>query len=115
MKKAMWKVFGGLLLIGAVLLVVLPSFEEARSQSASHVCINSLRQIEGAKSQVALRDELEAGTPMDTVEMKARVDELLDGYVECPQGGKYTYNPIGTTASCTLEDSGDPTHKLRGY
>ena len=104
MKNSLLKVFGGLLLIGVVLLVVLPSFEEARSASSTNACINNLRQIEGAKSQVALRDGLEPGTPMDTVEMKAKVEELLDGGNPCPQGGTYTYNAIGLTASCTLED-----------
>lgn len=49
------------MIIGLLAAIALPSFEEARAQSQQNACINNLRQIEGAKSQVALRDGLGSG------------------------------------------------------
>ena len=110
----------GFVLLGVVLLGLLgwmsiPVFEEARSRSSMNACVQCMKLIEGAKAQVALRDGLVAGEPMDTEEMKARVHELLDEIPTCYEGGRYSYNPVGVTPTCSLENPKERSHMVKGY
>jgi prepilin-type N-terminal cleavage/methylation domain-containing protein len=94
------------MIIGLLAAIALPSFEEARAASQQNACINNLRQIEGAKSQVAIRDGLSTGAAVTS----NAVNNLLDGDYTCPGGGTYTYNAIGTVATCTING-----HALTNY
>lgn len=99
------------MIIGLLAAIALPSFEEARAASQQNACINNLRQIEGSKSQVAIRDGRSTGFAVTS----ADVNGLLDGSLDCPGGGTYTYGAIGTVATCTLASDANNPHALVGY
>jgi hypothetical protein len=70
-----------------------------------NVCINNLRQIDGAKEQWALEQRKAAGTLVATTD----IAPYLRGNAipVCPAGGVYTLNPVGTAPLCTV-----PSHTL---
>jgi len=80
---------------------VLLSDEEARN-----ICINNLRQIDGAIQQCALENKL---TTNDTVTVEqlqpylARNKDVL----RCPSGGTYAFGPVTQLPSCSI-----PGHAL---
>src|SRR5512135_1646768 len=88
-------------IIGLLAAIAIPSFMKARTTSQKNACINNLRQIESGKEQWALANKKATG---DTV-----VTSEIIGYMKstpaCPAGGTYTYNRIGTDASCSLKTS----------
>lgn len=89
-------------IIGLLAAIAIPSFVKARNTSRQNACINNLRQIDGAKEQLALEQNLTQGeTPVDT-----QVNEYIKGgdTPDCPSGGDYTYNEIGTNPVCNIDD-----------
>ena len=74
-----------------------------RLSSSTPVCRNSLRIIDAAKEQAALQYSWTNGTPCDPTDARTKVDQFIKkGMVVCPQGGAYTYNPIGIDPTCSL-------------
>jgi len=67
-------------------------------------CIGNLRMIEGTKEQWALERTAPVGSPSD----RPAIDRYfkVKGPLTCPDGGIYTYNPVGTDPTC----SRGPTH-----
>jgi prepilin-type N-terminal cleavage/methylation domain-containing protein len=92
------------LIIGLLAGMVIPNFQSARQESQKNACINNLRVINAAKNIAAFDQGAPDGTTIP--------DATLDGYMntgrlpECPAGGTYTYNPIGTSATCTQSAMG---------
>jgi prepilin-type N-terminal cleavage/methylation domain-containing protein len=91
-------------IIGLLAAIALPSFMKARSTSQKNACIENLRQIEGAKEQWAMAANQSTGATLDT----GAVSSYLKGskFPACPGGGTYTYNIVGTDASCTVSGHG---------
>ncbi len=89
-------------IIGLLAAIAIPSFVKARNTSRQNACINNLRQIDGGKEQYALEANLSQGTTPDSAE----VNEYIKGdeTPECPAGGNYTYEPIGTNPVCDITD-----------
>ncbi len=69
------------------------------------VCINNLRQLDGAKQQWAL----ESGKTAEAVPVEKDITPYLkdSAMVKCPAGGVYTLNAVSAIPTCTI-----PTHKL---
>jgi prepilin-type N-terminal cleavage/methylation domain-containing protein len=88
-------------IIGLLAAIAIPSFINARNQSRKNACINNLRQIDGAKEQYALANNLNTG---DTVTLANLVGTA--GYIKatpaCPANGTYTVNAIGTNPACSV-------------
>jgi hypothetical protein len=84
--------------------VAIPSFVKARETSMSNACINNLRQIESAKEQAALEQNLTTGDTVSDDQVSQYLKSGLSG-TKCPQGGVYTVNPVGTDASCSIHGS----------
>jgi len=84
-------------IIGLLAAIAIPSFVRARSQSREKVCINNLRQLDGAKDQAAL--EFGVG---DGGNVSAFVAAYLKaGVPSCPVGNTgYTLNFVGTNPEC---------------
>jgi hypothetical protein len=97
----------------ALLCVGVVSYVKARDRSQWAACIGNLRQLEGAKSQVAINLDLKKDDTMDSEERLKEFFGLLDGQMECPSGGTYTINPIGVEATCSLGES--MNHQLPGF
>jgi hypothetical protein len=67
-------------------------------------CIGNLHWIAGAKDMLAREQGLKAGSVVTTEAVAAYV---VDGWRDCPAGGKYTLNPIGQNPTCSI-----PGHSL---
>jgi hypothetical protein len=62
-------------------------------------CINNLHWIAGAKELLARERGLKPGTAVDQQTVASYV---IDGWRECPAGGKYSINPIGKDPTCSI-------------
>jgi len=85
-------------IIGLLAAIAIPSFMKARTTSQKNACINNLRQIEAAKEQWALENKKSTGD--DIVE--SAVNAYMKTNPSCPAGGTYTYNVVGTDATCDV-------------
>jgi hypothetical protein len=85
-----------------------------RTTSSTPVCTNSLRIIDLGKEQAALAHGWTNGTPCDTAYARAEVSQYIKGGgVSCPQGGQYTYNPVGVDPVCSLGQTHASTIRYR--
>jgi hypothetical protein len=78
-------------------------FAHARSTKATNVCLNNLRQIDGAKEQWALENhKTENDTPSwDDIRVylgRGDKGEIL----VCPNGGRYILGRVGELPRCSL-------------
>lgn len=82
------------------LLGVRLPFTHARVTTAPNACVNNLRQLDGAKAQLALEYKLTNGTPV----RPAQVGLYLKGGVlpQCPEGGTYTLGKTGENPTCSI-------------
>ena len=85
--------------IALMAIIAIPSFFRARAQSQEKVCLNNIRQLEGAKDQWALENN------------KGDADNValiwLDPYIKgpvpsCPGGGGYVANLVIDPITCTI-------------
>jgi prepilin-type N-terminal cleavage/methylation domain-containing protein len=70
-------------IIGLLAAIAIPNFIKARTTSQKNVCINNLRQIDGATQQWAM--ELRKGASAAVTETD--VTPYLKRSVVCPSGG----------------------------
>ena len=107
-----------MIVVGIIALlaeIAIPYFLEARGTAAKSICINNLRQIDGAKQQWAL-EELRAPTATPTFEEMAAFlvhgDSTLQ--LNCPLDPSrsfdrsYKMNDLTLPPECKM----DPTHAL---
>lgn len=93
-------------IIGLLAAIAIPSFVTARNTSRTNACINNLRQIDSAKEQFAMANNLADDAPVG--DHLAGINTYIrGGEPECPAGGNYTYNNIGTPPTCSI--GGDHT------
>lgn len=94
-------------IIGLLAAIAIPSFVKARDTSRQNACINNLRQIDSAKEQWAMANNI-AGT---AAVVTADVNAYIKGGATpvCPAAGTYTYNIMGTDPACTVTT---PSHAL---
>ena len=67
-------------------------------------CVHNLQWIVGAKDALVHEQGLKPGTIVSTETVAAYV---VDGWRNCPAGGRYTVNPIGKNPTCNI-----PGHSL---
>lgn len=98
-------------IIAAILAIAIPNYLKSSRISSANVCINNLKQIDGAVEQWALDNGIQQGV-MPT----SQDEDVIYGYIDggkpkCPSSGEYSINRIGDKpqASCSKEDLG---HKL---
>ncbi|MDA0321422.1 MAG: type II secretion system protein [Verrucomicrobia bacterium] len=89
-------------IIGLLAAIAIPSFMKSRTTSQQNACINNLRQIESGKEQWAMAQNKTDGVTIDTAEVAA----YLKGSIlpTCLASGALTYNVVGTTATCNIQD-----------
>ena len=83
-------------IIGLLAAIAIPSFVSARTKSQTNACINNLRQIDGAKDQFGLENDNAAPAMTDLV------PEYIKKTPDCPGGGTYTVNALGTDPVCSV-------------
>ena len=91
-------------IIGLLAAVAIPNFVKARTTAQRNACIRNLQQIDGAKERWAL--EYRKGRT-DAIVASEINEYIKGGAPECPAGGEYSYNALGTPPSCT-----EPGHTL---
>lgn len=97
--------------IAAVALAVaIPNFTRARVTRATNVCINNLRQIDGAKQQWALEYGKASNAVPSWDAVRPYLGHGLEGAIpRCPQGGKYILGRADEPPRCSI---GGPSHSL---
>ena len=101
----------GFILLGAfafLAAITVPCFVTQRHYVSQKSCINNLRIIDEAKREWA---EANGKTNGDAVVMD-EVNRYIrpNASPQCPDGGSYTYNVIGSNPTCTITSS--PMHHL---
>jgi prepilin-type N-terminal cleavage/methylation domain-containing protein len=97
-------------IIGLLAAIAVPNFVQARNNARASVCVNNLRQIDSAKEQYALENDLDDNDALPNG--GGDLDPYIRGGfagLNCPSGGAYTPDVIGTDPSC---DSGQAGHTL---
>jgi chromosome segregation ATPase len=79
-----------------------------QAQSAANVCINNLRQIDGAKQQWALENKKPANAVPTFADIAPYLGQGPQGAIPtCPSGGAYTLNTMSAVPTCSI-----PGHAL---
>lgn len=87
-------------IIGLLAAIAIPNFNKARRGAAKQACIMNLRSIDSAKEAWAAENRKANG---DTAEASALASYFKDNRPpECPAGGQYSYNAVGTPPACSL-------------
>ncbi len=90
--------------IGLLAAIAIPNFVKARTTRWKNACVANLKQINGAKEQFALQNQLDVGVDIS--------EEGVNGFLKnattppCPGSGSYKYNVVGTVPTCSLFDEG---------
>lgn len=102
----------GALAVLVVAAVVLPALVRARNTSASNVCINHLRQIEGAKQQWALENHKATNDVVSWNDIKPYL--WHEEVPRCSDGGTYILGRVGESPRCSLAPAmvGGKSHEL---
>lgn len=87
-------------IIGLLAAVALPSFINARNTSRKNACINNLRQIDSAKEQYALAQNIDDGVTPTTTDLVG-ANLYIKTTPICKAGGTYAFNAIGSNPTCT--------------
>jgi type II secretory pathway pseudopilin PulG len=95
--------------IAVGIAIALPSFIRARQTSAYNPCVNFLRMIDAGKEQASLAYGWPVGTECDSATNRALVNQYIKGNTtpQCPDGGTYTYNPLGKNPTCSVFKEND--------
>ena len=97
-----------ILFIPLMMAIAIPNFVKARDMAQTNMCINNLRQIDGAKNEWALENDKKAGTPVTEADIKQYIKLDANGNLpKCPAGGTYTIGKVGEPPTCSV-----PGHKL---
>jgi hypothetical protein len=96
----------GVLLIPMLVAIAVPNFVRARQTAQQNMCVNNLRQMDGAKETWALEKHK---TAEDTPTPEDLDPYLRNKYVtlRCPLGGVYSINKVGEAPTCSI-----PNHRL---
>jgi prepilin-type N-terminal cleavage/methylation domain-containing protein len=86
-------------IIGLLAAIAIPNFVRARQTAQQNACINNLRQIDGAKEQYALENNLGSSASVSSGNVATYIK---GGFPTCPASGAYTVNALGTDPSCDV-------------
>ena len=92
-----------IMIIAILISIAAPNFLEAREASRRGACIHNLKYIDTRKELFAMEAKLNTG---DTVTWADLVPTYMKFQPDCPAGGTYTINVIGTNPTCSLSAQG---------
>jgi prepilin-type N-terminal cleavage/methylation domain-containing protein len=92
-------------IIGLLAAIAIPNFMKSRETSRKNACINNLRQIDGAKEQLAIEKNLGEGATASEDDVK---EYIKGGKIPtCPAGAAaYTIGSIGVLPTCAYDKEG---------
>lgn len=89
------------LIISLLLTIAVPQFLTARRVAQQKTCIANLKEIEYGKEIRAIDKKMVAGDPVNMADLWPDYIRT-PGIPQCPGGGSYSINPIGTSPTCTV-------------
>jgi hypothetical protein len=98
-EKIIKQIFIALLAIG-FLVIIVPNFIKVRNTPSRNSCINSLRQLDGAKQQWALENHKDTNAIPTTADVAPYLKN--NHFPVCPKGGKYTICRVGEDPTCSI-------------
>jgi Domain of unknown function (DUF4190) len=93
-------------IIGMMAAIAIPNFVKARTTAQKNMCINNLRQIDGAKQQWALENKKQTTDTPTAQDLETYLRRSFTT-LKCPVGGIYTINAAGEKPTCSI-----PQHDL---
>jgi len=92
--------------------VALSNYLSSGKISARVVCINNLKQIDGAVEQWALDNNIPTGTVPNSGQKDEVYSYIEGGRPKCPVGGEYTIYGVGARPQVKCSREEDEGHKL---
>jgi prepilin-type N-terminal cleavage/methylation domain-containing protein len=87
-------------IIGLLAAIAIPNFVKARTAAQKNACINNLRQIDGAKEQLALENKLAPNAAVATSDLYG-TDKYIRERPTCPtDNSNYTEGNVGSRPTC---------------
>jgi hypothetical protein len=77
-------------------------------EEARNLCINNLRQIDGAIQQCALENKLTTNDTVTAEQLQPYLKNIQE-VLRCPSGGTYTFGPVIQLPSCSIPGHALPT------
>lgn len=99
-------------IIAIFMSISVPNYFKSGKTSSMNVCINNLKQIDGAIERWSLDNNISDGTtpsPSQEIEIYAYVD---GGKPACPSKGEYSMHTTGTHPQVTCSKAESEGHKL---
>lgn len=90
------------LILGMLVGLAFPNYLKSRTQARKQVCIENLSQIESAKQIWGVEHGKKEGDVPSQAELIGPT-LYMKKMPQCPAGGTYDFQPIGTTATCNIE------------
>lgn len=87
-----------ILIIGILLSIAIPQMISARANASTKACQKNMRNLDTAKAQCAIDNNL----PDTHVATVAEVTPYVKHYPECPMGGTYDLRTLGEPTLCSL-------------
>jgi len=97
-------------IIALLAAIAIPNFMKARHSTQQTACINNLRVIKHAKEQAAAALHWTDGSNIVTTVVNTYIDGTTTP--ECPIGGTYTYQVLGSNPTCNVTT---PTSHILPY
>ncbi|MBA4146782.1 MAG: prepilin-type N-terminal cleavage/methylation domain-containing protein [Verrucomicrobia bacterium] len=97
--------------IGLLISIAVPNFAKTRKVAQANICVENLMQIESAKQMWALETLKADGDPVEPDNLIG-MTLYIKKTPECPSGGEYDYNVVGTNAFCSFGNQVTPPHVL---
>ena len=91
--------------IGILLGIAIPGYLKYRTITKRTICINNLKQIDGAIDQWAFEHEVSEGIDLTPEQEEEIYANLKGGKPTCPSGGTYTITTVGASpqVTCSIE------------
>ena len=95
-------------IISTTLAIALPNYFKMTSTSKRAVCLNNLKQINGAIDNWAIDSDVSSGVVPNAQDEATIYGYLKSGKPKCPSGGAYTIYAVGANPQtrCSREDEG---------
>ncbi len=100
-------------IIGLLASIAVPHYGRARRQAHMAVCIQNLKQLDGAITSWALENRKDSGQPVQYRDISG----YLKGTLVCPSGGttfddSYQITAVDEPPTCRRMPAGETPHKL---
>jgi prepilin-type N-terminal cleavage/methylation domain-containing protein len=93
-------------IIGLLAILALPNFLKSQAFTQKGLCINNLKQIDGAVAQWAFENRIVTGTDPSAAQEDEIYSYIKAGKPRCPAGGVYTIRAVGQEpqVTCSIEE-----------